>query len=219
MTRAFHITFLVVLLTASCNQVRGSGTLKEETRQIPAFTEIEFNGGYNFKLVIDTKAGDSLDLKLSGDDNLLELVKTTVTNDRLVVESDKNLSPDNPLTVTVSPSNLTVIEINGAADGEVAGLATKELKLTISGSGDIALAGEASKFTLDISGAGDVKAKDLTSKNVVVSIAGAGNAEVCTSDTLEVDIAGSGDVSYYCNPKTVKQDISGSGNLEKMSKQ
>ncbi|MBL7793248.1 MAG: DUF2807 domain-containing protein, partial [Saprospiraceae bacterium] len=89
------------------------------------------------------------------------------------------------------------------------------LKMDIAGSGTIEVKGSANSASVDIAGSGDVKAADLETKSVEVSIAGSGDCYIHAVDMLKVSVAGSGDVHYKGRPR-VKTSIAGSGEVETM---
>lgn len=203
------------VLLASCAAVRGSGTRAEDSRQVPAFSIIEFNGSYTAELTVDGPASETVAVELSGDDNLLPLVSTEVDGDLLTVESEKNIWAELPLTVKASLFELDGIIINGSADVQASGVKGPKFRVEINGSGEVGLSGQAESVKLEVNGSGNINARELRATAVEIEIAGSGDVEVCASESLSVDIAGSGDVVYYCDPAEVKQNIAGSGDLIK----
>jgi putative autotransporter adhesin-like protein len=73
--------------------------------------------------------------------------------------------------------------------------------------------GNVDQFLAEVTGAGDVRAKDLHSKTVEISTTGAADAYVTASDTLRISITGAGDVTYYGNPKTIEKHVTGAGSI------
>jgi len=84
------------------------------------------------------------------------------------------------------------------------------------GNGDITLSGQSRDLQSQISGSGDLKARDLQAENVKVGIRGSGDANVFASVSLDASISGSGDVNYRGNPK-VTSTIHGSGSISKIN--
>lgn len=203
------------VLASSCVAVRGSGTKAEDSRQVPAFSSISFNGSYSAELAVGGEATETVTVLLTGDDNIVPLIDTVVEGGVLTIDSEKNLWTDLPLTVKATPFELDGITINGSADVNATGIHGPKINVEVNGSGDVTLSGQAEAVKLEVNGSGDVQARDLKATSVTIEIAGSGDVEVCASKSLSVDIAGSGAVTYYCNPSVVNQDIAGSGELIK----
>lgn len=201
---------------SGCMGVRGSGTKAEETRHVPAFTSIEVKGGYDVTLTIKGGAApETVALTLSGDDNLLPLIESTVADDKLVVDSEQNLNATVPLTLRAEPHRLRAVALSGSGDFDIAGVAGDEFNIAVSGSGDMKVRGKTGKLSIAIAGSGDIDAQHLEADSVTIAVAGSGDVSVCAAKSLEVEIAGSGTINYYCDPKDIKQDITGSGELIK----
>ena len=66
-----------------------------------------------------------------------------------------------------------------------------------------------------VSGSGRYQAEQLTSKTVKVDISGSGVASVRASDVLDIQMSGSGTLTYTGDPKQVTQQVSGSGKVIK----
>ncbi len=84
----------------------------------------------------------------------------------------------------------------------------------IQGNGHASLAGHTRLLELQISGAGSLSAFDLSAEVAHLTISGKGFAEVYATDTLRVEIVGSGFVRYKGEP-VVEAEISGTGKLIK----
>jgi hypothetical protein len=89
-----------------------------------------------------------------------------------------------------------------------------DIETSISGSGDIRLAGEATNHTLKVSGSGNLSGYELKSINQMITISGTGNAEVFVDGgILDAKISGSGKVYYKGNSSSFSADITGSGSV------
>lgn len=95
--------------------------------------------------------------------------------------------------------------------GEITG---GEVRTEIAGSGTLRVHGKANLFQLNVAGSGEVSAFDLEVKTARIRIVGSGNVETRVSDTLDVDIAGSGSVAYKGNPPQLNQRVTGSGKVK-----
>jgi hypothetical protein len=108
------------------------------------------------------------------------------------------------------------VDIHGSGDIGINELSGNDLKLDVNGSGDLVIdAGQVDDQEINIDGSGNFRAEDLSSKTVDVRVGGSGNIAVWVSDSLNVDIFGSGDVRYYGRP-AVSSRGNGSGDIISM---
>jgi hypothetical protein len=205
------------------NLITPSDTVITETREVADFSQIDLS---SFGKMVITQ-GDSESLTVKGSDNVVPLVKTTVKNGVLTIDTEgefnvTKLNSENILTYTITVIDLTGLTVSGAGDVEMDALATSSLNVTMSGAGQIKLgqltaesldvplsglgnvevAGEVTKLSADISGAGALEAGDLKSQTADITISGLGGATVWVTDTFTGKISGGGSVSYYGSPQT-----------------
>jgi PBP1b-binding outer membrane lipoprotein LpoB len=244
-TRIIFISILIVsMLLAGCSVLTNAG-LKvitpsnvntSENRDVSGFNAIDFSTLGK----INVMQGDKESLNISGPDNLVPEISTTVNNGTLIIKNKENitinpLNNENPLVFTIVVKDLTSLNLSGAGDVQIETLSTPSLdinmsgagkvqqnqiitdnlKLTISGVGGIDITGQATQATIDISGAGSVNAPDLKIQTANVTISGLGGATVWVTDQLTGDISGAGSVSYYGTPQT-KTNSSGLGSFKSL---
>jgi hypothetical protein len=231
-TRTLIIPFILVsLLLVSCGLltnfgvrvVTPSNNIISENRDVAGFSTIDFS---TFGKV-NVMQGDTETLNISGPDNLVAEIITTVSNGTLVIKTKDNITVSSldsihMLTFTLVVKDLTSVNISGAGDIQIetlstpsmdlsmsgAGrvqmnqLTTDNLKVDLSGLGGLDISGSASQATIDISGAGNVNAPDLQIKTATVNISGLGGATVWVTEQLSGEISGAGGVSYYGSPQT-----------------
>jgi hypothetical protein len=191
--------------------VKGSGAMKLEKREVPAFSSLEISGAYEVEIVAQKEQS----LEIEGDDNLLPLIKTDVNNGVLHIYSDKNFNTKNKLHVRIAVRSFDGINTSGASDIAATGINSDDFNVEASGASNIELAGEAKRLDVHMSGAGELDAKELHAYNVNVSISGAARADVYATEHLEASVSGAGNVNYYGDPKDVSEDTSGAGSISK----
>ncbi|WP_181233539.1 head GIN domain-containing protein [Enhygromyxa salina] len=207
------LAVVVGALTLAGCSLRGSGTQMTEQRELASFDEIELGGV--FKVVVHVAPGTTQKVEVSGDDNIVPKILTTVSGSELDLSVDHwMVRPEHPVTVEVWVPSLTKIEASGAAKIEVTGLHGEAFELDLSGASSSTLAGIVDRFEIDSSGAAKLDARALQAKTVDVELSGAGNAEVWASEQLDAEVSGAGKVRYWGAPGTVNEDISGSGSVE-----
>lgn len=207
------IPFLVLgaFLFNSCGfwGIRGSGRIKDESRQIENFTGIDASGAFTIKI----KVGESTSLRIAAEDNLLKLIRTQVKGNTLVIDTRKNISPRKEIRVYITTPNLESIECSGANSIVAEGINADDFDVDLSGAGNIDLYGAANKLRAEISGAGSIDAKKLKANNVVVSVSGAASADVYAKEYLDASVSGVGSIDYYGDPKKTNTNVSGVGSI------
>ena len=230
-------TLVALPPAAQAQRITGSGRVVSEMRTLPPFQGVALSGSMD--LVVRQGATQAVQVEI--DDNLLPFLETEVSgsgdNATLQVRWKRGLSTYNLTTAKISvivprltslsasgSGDMTVepfetpslsIRVSGSSDTRLQKLTTAQLQIAISGSGDVDGAGSATKLRIDVSGSGDVKLRDMKSDDVQISIAGSGDASVHAEKSLDVRIAGSGDVTYTGNAATVNAKVAGSGSVNK----
>ena len=193
--------------TGSISQ--GSGQTRTEERSVKPFKQIIINTAVDMKFT----AGQDSSLTLSGDDNLLSLIETTVHQGVLTISSKRSFSTHNPITVMASGPVIEKVKITASSDVQLYSLNSKTLDLEMTGSGDLIAQGSVGKLKVTLHGSGDFDLKALQADKANVKLTGSGDIELTATDKLVVNITGAGDVTYYGNPATVKKNISGVGDI------
>jgi len=229
------LALAVALGVGGC--VRGSGNVVTEDRPIDDVERVELSGIGRLEIT----QGDTTELTVEADDNLMQYIKTESSGGRLVISQKSGTFPF----ITVDPTatviyHLTVpslsrVELSGSGEIIADGFEADELEVDISGSGVLELrdlvadrfaydlsgsgralvTGTAAEQDIVISGSGRLDAGDLESEEASLDINGSGRAIVWASRRLSVDISGSGEVQYYGSPD-VDQKVSGSGRLDSL---
>ncbi len=212
-----------------------AGPVDTEQRQVSDFTAVVVRGSGT---LIVTQ-GSTPSLVVEARRGVLDRVKATVSGGILTLDCDEHwFNPrtcwgDDDITYRLTVTDLTKIEAHGSTDIEAQQplvaerldlLATGSSDITLelkvqtanvrtSGSGDVALSGTADVITFSSSGSSDLSARELQSRVATIDCSGSSDVEVSVSQQLNVDISGSGDVSYAGNPEVKSSSISGSGDI------
>jgi hypothetical protein len=119
-------------------------------------------------------------------------------------------------------SNMTLksremhISVAGSGDIDVA-VASERLHVRIAGSGDVKVSGRTEHLDAAVAGSGGIAGFDLKANHVDASIAGSGDISVfCMGGELQASIVGSGDLRYKGTTSKLKKSILGSGDITKM---
>ena len=131
-----------------------SNDIISESRQVSGFTGIDMR---TFARITLTQ-GTSKSLTIEGPDNIVPLIRTTVSNGTLIIENTKNftvLNMEGPkvLTLTIAVKDLSELTVSGAGQIEMDGLSTSAFKLGMSGAGEVKISQFAAE-QLDVSVSG-----------------------------------------------------------------
>lgn len=213
MTIRMLVGLLALLVGAGCQNiggVRGSGAAKTETRDVGTFDEVRFAGAGRLEITV----GKPSPLVVTGDDNLLPLISTKVSDSRLTIDFDESIHPKTDLVFKVGTADIKSLDCSGASNAIVTGVKNDAFKVDLSGAGTVTLSGRTGTFDLSISGAGRVDADDLAARKVTAIVSGAGNADVHATETLKADVSGVGQIRYKGDAK-VEQTVTGVGSVKK----
>jgi len=191
--------------------VKGSGTLKTEKRNLPAFKGIETTGAYEVEVMCQKPAS----FEIEADDNILPLIRTDVRDGVLYVTSEKSYNPSRAVTLRISLPELTAVSSRGAGEVTIQDAQSDDLKIESMGAASIKAAGKVKNATISSSGAGDIDANRLQAEKARVTVAGAASVSVYATEQLDVSVSGVGSVTYGGNPKTVNKSVSGIGSVNK----
>jgi hypothetical protein len=191
-------------------QIKGSGDMKTERRDVPTFTSVKVGGASHLEIV---SGASEQTVEIETDDNLLELTKTYVKNDTLHVERRGNIWTKSPLRIRISVAALNRLDLSGASKAEVKNIRSNNFELDLSGASKVHLEGEAATFIADMSGASNLDAENLKTAKAVVDASGASKATVFVTENLNAEASGASRILYAGNPKSVRDDESGASRV------
>lgn len=199
----------VYALSGNTGCLEGSGSVKNEQRDVSPFNAIQAEGAFDIRIT----CGKKQQITVRTDDNLLPHISTTVAQNVLRIETKRSICTESDLSVIIEVPDIEKIESEGANDINITGIDNQLLELSVDGSGDIAAAGKTALFKASLSGATDLEANQLIAQSVVISIEGAGDAEVHAAQKLQASVDGAGSITYSGNPKEVVRKIDGAGDI------
>lgn len=189
------VVLFASLLTSSCTKsrlpIQGNGDIVTETLDINPFTKLEMNGA--FETVI--KYGTEQKVEVTGDSNIVDRIKTKVSNDGWAMELESGLYGDCELSFHITLPAMDEVVNNGVAKIEVEDFPKQE------------------DFRVVLNGAGTFKGFNLPTENCTVEISGMGLCEVNAESTLDITIDGAGQVVFMGDPE-VTSSINGLGTVK-----
>lgn len=185
------------------------GDTVTQTREVEDFEAIALVGSIDVR----AKVGPAQSVEVEADESVIDEIETVVEDGVLEVRLKKGLRL-NPgrMRVTVTAPSLSGVRVSGSGDAVVEGIEGGGFETSISGSGDIELAGEASSLSVAIAGSGDVDARGLQVETATVKVSGSGDVRVSATETVSGAVSGSGDVSVHGGASCTVA-VSGSGDV------
>jgi hypothetical protein len=104
------------------------------------------------------------------------------------------------------------LNLSGSGNITIGKIAVKTIDTTVNGSGNIKLDGKSDSQTVTISGSGKYLAGDLETAAADIRIPGSSDVTVWVTNSIKVNVSGSGNLSYYGHPM-IDQSVAGSGKL------
>ncbi|WP_026838801.1 head GIN domain-containing protein [Gillisia sp. JM1] len=214
-------------------KVNGNGNMVTDTRSTSNYDGIALVGSLDVQIISGTEGK----IKVVAESNLQEYILTEVKDGQLKisVEKDVSLNPSRNMSirVTVPVETISSLYVTGSGDVSNTGVIkanelkvgvtgsgdinlsveAKELWGSITGSGDIKLKGKAREFNCKVTGSGDFMAYSLNAENVEATVLGSGDIQVSASRSLKAHVSGSGDIGYKGNPEKQDFKTSGSGSV------
>jgi hypothetical protein len=213
-----------------------AGAQTTETYDVSGFSKLEIG----IRGTVSLSQGDTESLTITGPEDVVADIEVEVVNGRLTVDyGPKNWieqffsGEEDAVEVEVSMSTVEAILVSGGSEiigatpieaddlrvgvsgaGEIdLQISASRLRSEISGAGEMNLEGSADAHEIDISGAGTVRAADLKTNSSSVRVSGAGECEVYATADLSVDVSGAGTVRYRGEP-TISQSVSGAASVK-----
>ena len=109
------------------------------------------------------------------------------------------------------------VSLSGSGNIRLKCTSNSSLSAIIAGSGDIVLNGTAQELKVNISGSGDVEALGMQVAKANVRQTGSGNINLFVTDELGYSLTGTGDLMYRGNPSITENNITGTGVVNRLS--
>jgi len=237
--KIFLAAFFLIAAFISCENpfnktIRGNGNVTTSQRNLSSFKNIRCAGSYDVELT----QGNSSSVKIETDENIQTYIVTDINSDELSIhtQQDINIHPSNKIKLYITTDKLEEFKLTGSGnvsttnkftggdhlDLDISGsgnihfdVNTPAINSSISGTGDIYITGETRDSKINIAGSGNYHAEDLKAENATVKIAGSGDARLFADSTLDINIAGIGNV-YYKGNASITQSVAGSGKIKKI---
>ena len=230
------ITMLVVLfITSSCFMdgmmgIKGNRNVISESRTISSdFDKIDIQQGISLYLT----QGNTTNLKVETDENIMDLLKTEVQNNALKIYFEKNVYKAKARNVYLTTKTLSSIEASSGSSvksgytwqanqfklqtssGSSVRIKVNADNLTSSSSSGstIRLYGKTNTFSAKASSGSSINATELNCNNVMAKASSGASISVNVSGRLTAEASSGGSVNYDGNPTEINKDTSSGGSV------
>ena len=214
------VTLLVLLGTTSAmadwfnfnaRGIKGSGDLITEEREVESFSRIESSGAADIYVTV----GEKLSVKITFDDNLVELIETKTRGKTLKIGCEENYRSRHACRIDITVPELERVYLRGSGDVLVERLDAEYFEFKLAGSGSLVAEGSTDELELRLSGSGDIDTRDLIAKEAYATLSGSGDIKIHAEESFDGSLSGSGDIAIYGNPSDYSRSVSGSGSIRK----
>lgn len=229
-------TFLLLLVTTtSCfmdglTGIKGNGEVVSEDRTISSnFNEIKVQQGIQVYIT----QGNSTELKVEADENIIDILRTEVKNNKLNIYFDKNVYKASSRKVYLTTSDISKIETSSGASVKTentiettileldssSGSAIKmyvnadEISSSSSSGATINIYGKSKEFSAMASSGSSIDADKLETINATAKVSSGANIDLNVSGKLIAKASSGGDIDYEGNPTEVNKDTSSGGSV------
>lgn len=218
----------ILVLAVSCIYVVQLAAQTTETRSIETFNQIKACCGVDVYI----SQGSSSKLTVTAPKEVVEQVKTTVTNGVLDISVNRNKLKRKNVTIMVEVTAENLTKITGESGADIYSrtdltakditlkvssgsdmkltLYTTKLTATAESGGDIELRGTADYAKLHASGGSDLKLKELIVDRADAMASGGSDIIVKVTGELNATASGGSDIEYYGNPRVTASKSGGS---------
>jgi len=222
--------FVSGIFTSCESCIEGQGPAITEDRAVDPFTKLEVNIDADVTIL----PGDKQFIRIQAQNNIIKIIKIEVRGKTLEIESRPCFQTDSRVKIELTTNMLSTVKINGSANiktstsmniedfdvsvngsGQYIGdIFANSVNADINGSGNIIINGSTKKLNVEINGSGNFKGIGFKAFAADISVKGSGNVDINALNKLNVELLGSGDVTYSGNPE-ITTSIEGSGKLSK----
>ncbi len=202
------VAVMVGLAVRDGGGVGGSGRTTTESRALAPFAAVELAGANTVTISV----GPAQSVAVTGADDVVGRVTTTVRDGSLVVANRGTFTSDVPMTVAVSVPSLDGVTLSGTGTVTVEGVTGPEFTADLSGAGTLVASGSVDRLTAMLGGVGTVELHSLVARDATATLGGTGELGVHATSTLDATLTGTGSITYSGSP-AVTMHNTGTGSI------
>ena len=186
----------------------GSGLATTELRELAPFAAVELAGAN----AVTVRVGPTQSVAVTGDDNLMDRVTTTVRSGSLLIDDHGTFTTEAPMNVAVSVPSLDRVTLSGSGTVTVEGVTSTDFTADLSGTGTLEVAGSVDRVTAVLSGFGTVALHGLVAKTPSHVLEGTGDVSIHATSSLDAALTGVGSITYVGSPSVTAHNT-GTGSI------
>lgn len=190
------------------DSTRGSGVAATDYRELAPFATVELAGAN----VVTVLVGPAQSVAVTADDNLVDLVTTTVRSGSLFIADHGSFTTETPMTVAVSVPSLDGVTLSGIGTVSVEGVTGTDFIADLSGTGTLEVSGTVDRLTAVLSGSGRAELQGLVARDGIARLGGTGEIDVHATSTLDATLTGTGSILYSGSPSVTTHNT-GTGSI------
>jgi hypothetical protein len=211
--------------------VEGNGKVTEQTRDLGEFNKITVTRGMNAYI----SQGSETKVVIKADENLLDIIKTTVTDGTLKISCNKGIrrAESNKVFVTVTDLDLLktttgsnvfsedtlhfqTFDVKSSAGSNVKlVIEAGEINVSAAAGSNIFLNGTVKSFNVKTNSGSNVKAGDLLAETCTAKASSGANIWVNVQKSLNATVSSGGNLWYSGEPGSLNVEKSSGGNVFK----
>lgn len=215
--------------------VKGNGEVITQSFNTGDYDEVSVAGSMDVTLVSGTEGK----ITVEAESNIMEHLRIEVSGSKLIIgtKNNTNINPKRAIKVTVPVEKIDYASVSGSGEimsdmtlksrnmrlkvsgsGDInLNIEAENLKASVTGSGDMVITGRAENLDASVTGSGDLKTTGLKANNVEASVTGSGDVAVfINGGDFKARVTGSGDIRYKGTTRNVDKKVTGSGDIDKM---
>ncbi|MCQ0110004.1 Putative auto-transporter adhesin, head GIN domain [Zhouia amylolytica] len=210
---------------------KGNGNVVNEDRVASeSFTIVDASEGLDVVII----QGDNTSVKVEADENIINLIQTEISNNRLKIHTSSPVGWAKSKKVIVTLPIVTALESSSGADIEVEGelnsdhikldassgsdihvtLKANKVEASTSSGADIKIYGSTESLYANASSGSDIKASNLTALNAYAKASSGADISVNCTELLDAKSSSGGDIHYDGNPKVIDKKGSFGGDIQ-----
>lgn len=187
----------------------GSGVIATQVRRLEPFSSVDLAGANTVSITV----GSDQRVAVTGDDNLLDRVITTVSGGALAIDNSGDFRTHTAMTVDIEVPTLSAVTLSGSGTITVVGVTGESFTVRLPGAGTIEGSGRVDDVSASIDGSGTIEIADLMARDAIAGIGGSGTILLYASRSLDATIKGTGSIVCSGSPSEVARRVTGTGTI------
>jgi Putative auto-transporter adhesin, head GIN domain len=230
----FFAALFIATVTFAGKPAATRSNADDRTFSVSNFDKLDLGSAFT----IHVRQGGSFSVKASGRDKDIQELEASVSGGTLKIRyKDQKWGWNNRerITIDITMPTLKAADLSGATNTDIRGFKNQgsvafdvsgaskldmevdadRLSIDFSGASSIVFTGKADRVEGELSGASSLRAFEMNSKTVNLSVSGASSARVSASEALNVEASGASSVRYKGGATKVSSNSSGASSVRK----